>query len=370
MRWSLAMVAACYSPRITPGSPCDTTHPCPAELTCSPATHTCEHTATGAVDAAPMDGTTCYGSGLVRLCFAQPPGGDIQLTASLGGDTTTSPLCMQMTGACVVAASHVTIDAGVTATVTGANPLVILGAASIDISGTLDVASHRNGSRGPGANPADCPLAPASTNATGGPGGSFGGRGGKGGDALFSTGAASGPAIVPTMLRGGCQGSPGNPGGGEAGAGGGVVYLMSGGQISITGIVDASGAGGGGGGGGTSGRGGGGGGAGGMIGLDAPTVMIGSTAQLFANGGGGGEAGDFINIGNNGADPSAPGTPAAGGAGASVSGGDGGNGAAGATLTGGDGQSENQGGGGGGGAGVILVFPKQMVGGSISPPPS
>ncbi len=363
------MVAACYSPRITPGSPCDATHLCPTELTCSPATHTCEPTATGA-DAAAPDGTTCYGAGLVRLCFAQPPGGNVRLTGNLGGDTSTSPLCMQMAGACVVAASHLTIEAGASVSVTGDRPLVLLGTASIDIAGTLDVASHRGGSRGPGANPTDCPVAPASTAATGGPGGSFGGRGGKGGDSSFLYfGAPSGPTIAPTMLHGGCPGSPGNPGGGEAGAGGGVAYLISAGMISITGTVDASGAGGGG---GVSalGGGGGGGGAGGMIGLDAPLVLVGATAQVFANGGGGGEGGDAASIGNNGADPTAPDSPAAGGAGAATGGGDGGDGAAGTTLTGGDGQGLNEGGGGGGGAGIILVFPQQVLGGSISPPPS
>jgi hypothetical protein len=364
MRWSLAIVAACYSPRITPGSPCDTMHPCPTELTCSPATHTCEQTASNA-DAGTPDGMTCYGSGLVHVCFAQPPSGMVLLPTNETIDTTSSPLCMHVSGACVIAGSRVVLAFGATSVV-GSNPFVLIGAAQIDITGKLDVSSHRGGGTGPGANPADCALAPASTDPTGGPGGSFGGRGGKGGDAnLFSAGAPSGPTIVPTMLRGGCPGSPGNPGGGEAGAGGGAVYLISAGQIAISGTVDASGAGGGGGG---SDLGGGGGGAGGLIGLDAPIVSV--IGQVFANGGGGGEAGDATAIGNNGADPSTPSSPASGGAGAATNGGDGGNGAAGTTLTGVNGQGLNQGGGGGGGAGVILVFPKQMVGGSISPPPS
>jgi len=59
MRWCvLVLLAGCYSPAAPAGSPCGTSDSCPAPLVCSPATHTCEHTAVPADardDDAPAD---------------------------------------------------------------------------------------------------------------------------------------------------------------------------------------------------------------------------------------------------------------------------------------------------------------------------
>src|SRR5579862_8402987 len=115
-RWSLAIAAACYAPSIQPGSPCSATAPCPSELTCSPATHTCESSATN-VDAAPADGTTCYGSGLVHVCFAQAPVGMVVLPTNETIDTTSSAQCMQMNGACVIAGKSIVQAFGATSVV-------------------------------------------------------------------------------------------------------------------------------------------------------------------------------------------------------------------------------------------------------------
>ena len=46
MRWPMLVVcAACYSPSPPSGNPCSDVMPCPHELVCSPATHTCERSA-------------------------------------------------------------------------------------------------------------------------------------------------------------------------------------------------------------------------------------------------------------------------------------------------------------------------------------
>lgn len=79
MRWSLLVgLAACYTPAIHPGSPCDDDHPCPRDLVCSPATLTCERSAAdpelpdAAIDAVRIDGCTpsfdICGDGLDQDC--------------------------------------------------------------------------------------------------------------------------------------------------------------------------------------------------------------------------------------------------------------------------------------------------------------
>ena len=372
--WGVAVLAGCYGPKIAPGSPCDSDHPCPTELTCTAGT--CQGSAALPIDAAidsSGDGAPpCYGAGLVRECFAAPPTGVIKISGTTTIDTATSSMCLLQGGACVVAADRITIDSGAELIATGANPLVLVAASAIDVTGEIDAASHEtNGRDGAGANPSDCVTYTNPNYPTGGPGGSFGGRGGTGGAAsLVGLGHASAPTIAATTLRGGCPGSDGNTGGMNGGSGGGALYLIAAGTITVTGKINASGAGGGGGMTGASATGGGGGGAGGMIGLDAPTILVGGVAQVFANGGGGGEGGDAAATGAAGADPSAAITPAPGGTGSSSNGGAGGAGSSGTTLAGSNGAGLNTGGGGGGGAGVILVFPKQQLGGAVSPPPT
>jgi hypothetical protein len=372
----LAAVAACYAPSAQPGSPCHDT-PCPSDLVCSPVTRRCELPGGGDLpDGGGGDGgggdapaQRCFGTGLLKLCLAEPP----RQPVTLGGgtfNTDTSVACVPYdgTGLCVVAGTDVSI--GGTVRVIGGRPLVLIAAGELAVAGDLDAASRRTGFTGAGAasGPAACGLPGLPTLKGGGPGGSFGGRGGDGG---VGEGGGSAPAVTPsasvTALRGGCPGRAGvgtTPGAG--GAGGGAVYLIAAGQIGITGSINASGAGGGG---AQLEGGGGGGGAGGMIGLDAPSVLV--IGDVFANGGGGGEGGGAA-TGNPGADPAAPKIAAPGGANGAPNGGDGGNGAAGAILTGGRGGDNTNtagGGGGGGGAGVIVVYGGMSVVGDISPPP-
>lgn len=317
-----------------------------------------------------MDGV-CYGTGLVRACFATAPTGNTAISANV--DTDTSTLCdddPRNAAWCVIAGESVAI--ATTIRVTGSRPLVLVATSSIAVQGTLDVASHRSsGQVGPAANPSACDNGTAPGTSGGGAGGSFGGSGGKGGGGQSdaNTGGAAGNATAaPTTLRGGCRGQDGNgTNEGAGGNGGGAVYLIAETSINVTGTLDASGAG------ATSGAlnasGGGGGGSGGFIGLDAPTVL--NAGNIVANGGGGGEGSGTSTAGDPGDDPANPTTPAPGGAGLSTSGGDGGDGAAGTTLTGENGTTGTNGGGGaGGGAGIIRLDRASSIsgGGSISPP--
>jgi hypothetical protein len=319
---------------------------------------------------ATTDTAPCYGSGLVRVCFASAPPGMVEISTSAVFDTDSDPLCQVIDGRCVVSGDQLLLAQGVTVAITGSRPLVAVATSSLTVDGTIDAASHRVGGRsGPGTSVAACPIAPSAAAATGGPGGSFGGRGGRGGDSGANSGTNSSPTTAPTLLHAGCRGSPGGAGGGAGGLGGGVIYLIAGGTITISGIIDASGASGAG---GSPQSGGGGGGSGGMIGIDAPLVTVGGGAQIFANGGGGGEGGDTAS-GAGGGEATSPTVPATGGTGGTQQAGDGGNGSYGITLAGAIGGSSAVGsaggGGGGGGAGYVLVFPRQPLGGSIAPPP-
>lgn len=380
----LVCVAACYAPNPQAGSPCPDGI-CPSGLVCAAATMTCETSDQDAgADAPPPppDGLPagCYGNGLVTVCPVNPITGQQQLTITGAQtiNTDSATVCepyrlpdgTSASDFCLVAAKSITIGTTGRINVTGSKPLVLVGSNTIDVAGTIDVASRRGGQIGAGADPAGCTAAAAPTGSKGGPGGSFGEEGGDGG-----TGAEGGLPVPPgpfplqvTTLRGGCRGLAGaglQPGAG--GRGGGAVYLISTDMITIAGTINASGAGASGA--NASGGGGGGGGAGGMIGLDAPTILVSQTARVFANGGGGGE-GAAGNPGNVGNDPASPTAPGAGGAGGAGGGGDGGNGGTGGTDPGNGGSDTASGGGGGGGVGVIKVFPPRTLTGSISPPPS
>jgi hypothetical protein len=379
--WTLAGLAACYSPSIQTGAPCPN-DVCPRGLVCSPATMTCE---TVAVDAAvavidtPMglpDG--CYGGGMLALCPDDPIQGNTSLVVStpLTLSTTTSSLCEPyhlVNGApdttyCVVASRMIAITSGAKVIVTGTRPLVVIAKDAMTIDGTLDAASHAGATTGPNANASACIAGGAPTLDDGGPGGSFGTAGGAGGG---TDGSAPVPAAAaspkPATLRGGCPGRTGSGvNNGDGGAGGGAIYLIAT-TLTITGTINASGAGGQGAG---LSAGGGGGGSGGMIGLDAATIVAGTNARIFANGGGGGEGGGGSNGGNDGGDPVIPTLAAPGGGGNAGAGGDAGDGSIGAGAGKAGLPDTDSGGGGGGGAGVIRVFPSQPLGGSISPPPS
>lgn len=259
----------------------------------------------------------------------------------------------------------------------GSRPLVVVATETITITGVLDIASHREGTIGPGAPATACEAfkRPATSNTNGGgggAGGSFGTAGGNGGDGDQSRKggeAADADTAAPSTLRAGCAGQRGGESGGTPGQGGGAVYLVAGVAILGPGSINASGAAGTGGG---NHAGGSGGGSGGLVVLSAPSIMLGG---VLANGAGassgssdtaGGASGDEAN-------PLQMTMPALGGigqGGEAGPGGRGGNGAAGTApaMSGASVQSDRGGGGGGGGLGAVranipLAFP-------VSPAPT
>jgi len=282
---------------------------------------------------------------------------------------------------CALAAASITIAKGATLSAHGTKPLALLGH-TIDIQGTIDVASHIKGQRGPGATD-DCnPMAPA-LQGGGGAGGTYvalGGRGGNRGGAP-STGGLAGDTENSAVLRGGCdgrRGGDGSSGGSDAigGPGGGGVWISSDTNMLKLGdraVINASGASGTGGTvDGQGGQGGQGGGSGGTIVLQSITIDRNLGAQIFANGGhgGGGAAGGAH--GDDGTDPTNPGSGGGGGGGPhfAASHGDGGSGYPG-SLDGDDGDAPQQGGGGGGGGdrGAIHIASTTPITGNVSPPP-
>jgi hypothetical protein len=317
---------------------------------------------------APPPGVICYGSGFGKTCFdtANVPTAPATLTAQTI-DTDTSALCSNLvqnnSGWCVIAATDLTITGAVNAV--GTKPLVLVATGTLQVDGTLDVASHRGGQTGAGAVDANAALCDPGTppgNNGGGAGGSFGAVGGNGGN-----GGGTAGAVKPTnTMRGGCTGQDGKTGTfGTKGAGGGAAYLIAGTKIAVGGAINASGAGATGGATGNAGAGGG--GSGGLIGLDAPMVTNGGA--IFANGGGGAEGSGNTTAGNNG-NESNLGVAAAATASAS-NGGDGGAGGASTAAGAGGNAATFGGGGGGGGAGAIKLFQAaSIVGGVVSPPPS
>ena len=303
--------------------------------------------------------------------------------------------------ALLLSADEVTSESGVVVNIVGNKPLIIASWDTISLSGTFDAGSHTALNRiGAGANPSGCDSNPPTSGmgvagaddtggggSGGGGGGAFRGAGGAGGpgDTVASgqnAGGAGGQArAVPSDVRGGCSGaSSGKAGPGATngdpmrrapgGAGGGALQLTA--RVSIT-TTSAQLLAGGGGGAGTllgDANGGGGGGAGGYIGLEAPTVTLGSTT-VAANGGGGGGSALFAGTGSAGQDGQASATAAMGGAASSCSNA-GGVGAAGAML-GGTSAANTEvscgGGGGGGGAGFyIVVSPGFTATGGVASP--
>jgi hypothetical protein len=322
--------------------------------------------------AASADASLCF-DGFTRVCLQALPTMPLVVGSTMTIDTTTD--CAETTmgtanGVCVVAATVIEVSAGATLRATGSRPLVLLATTSIVVTGTLDAASHRGGTAGPGANPAACPTGTAPT-AAGGGGGGYGGTfvtlGGDGGECLTrgAKGIAPTTAEVPVSLRGGCPGIAGastNPGAG--GAGGGAVELNAA-SIMVSGSVNASGAGGQG---GTSNdSGGGGGGSGGMIVFDTATLAV--TGMVMVQGGGGGGGSGNSGSGTPGADPTVAGVGAAPGDGYHAVGGVGGAGGTGAIATdAGDAEAGNLIGGGGGGGGAGVTKGPNATTEMISPP--
>jgi hypothetical protein len=324
-------------------------------------------------DAYVHDARECFGgSGAYQLCFAMmPPMGTVMLAGTLNTDNDarcmTPPaswITANQPDACMIVGKTITIAA---IAVTGTKPLIVLGD-TVAINGTLDVASHRGGTLGPGSPFGTCPAYPAAPannagGAGGGAGASFmriGGGGGLGnGNSTAGTPFAA-LGANPTVLRAGCDGQVGGAAGanlaGAPGRGGGAVYVTASRiTFSTTGAINASGSGAVGAGNLTGGSGGG---SGGMIVLHATeTITAMAGAKLMANGGGAASGANNNAVGDFGDDPSVgtPTTPAAGGD-AGNNAGTGGAGFAGSTNAG-TGQSaggaRDTGGGGGGGGGFI-----------------
>jgi hypothetical protein len=340
-----------------------------------------------APDAPVGDPKLCWGTE-DRICLLSAPAQAGPKT--LGGtlDTSTSSMCdPSSTTYCVIAANVLTVGS---TNVTGARPLVLIGADSIVVEGALDAASHA-GKPGPGAAGASCPTFASNptSNRGGGAGGSLAGQGGLGGDADNAVGGMPAAIVMPIGLRAGCRGQDGGGAathGGTGGLGGGVAYLIAGRLIEVkaTAKVNASGAAGNGAtctgsacsanpGTGETG-GGGGGGAGGVLIFEAPSIT--SNGLIFADGGGGGEGSSGSNNGRAGTDPDGT-KRAPGGAGGANNGGDGGLGSYAAVPNGSKSPddatsslSDPGGGGGGGGAGLIRIYgARSITGGVVSPAP-
>lgn len=209
----------------------------------------------------------------LTLCPATMPAGTLRPTSSVQIDTasdTCAVLKPPSSDVCVVAANAIIVDAGIVVSATGARPLVLLAVASIEIRGSIDVASHFGGQSGPASDLPGCDAGTAPTNSGGGQGGSFGGMGGNGGNA---SGGIAGAVVVIDNLRGGCPGAIGDGSNRPDGRrGGGAVALVA---ETITlgpsSTIDASGAAGDGA--DTSANGGSGGGSGGMIVFQGTTIV-------------------------------------------------------------------------------------------------
>ncbi|MBL0213990.1 MAG: hypothetical protein IPQ07_08905 [Myxococcales bacterium] len=344
-------------------------------------------------DTPPMIDCTTFPSRHFDACMIPAPTGALELTTAgtYTFDTTAGSLLAPGGGASlppsgviangrVVSVSSLTIGAGVTLRVIGANPLIIASWGTVDVAGTIDASSLGTaGSVGAGANPTGCATHVASVGqngagAGGGGGGgatSVGGRGG-GGNNGANNGGNGGALIAAPLLLGGCPGARGGLGNstpGDGGDGGGAVQLTA--RLSVTvaatGSVLAGGAGGKPGAASGSGGGGGGGGAGGMVGIEAPMLTLAAGAVIAANGGGGGQ-GAGNNVGNAGQNGQPSAARATGGN--TGSGGVGGLGGGGLITAGGNGATDGSGGGGAGGASGFISFKAAMrsVAGAIVSP--
>ena len=326
----------------------------------------------GGVDA-PPNADVCYGSGIVKPCFAAAPTGTRTLTNPIDTDgaTTCTAVTSGANGLCVIAAGSISVEELVH--VIGAKPLVLVATGSITISGTLDAASHRGLATpyttifvGAGANPGggacNAGTAPTVSSAAGGggAGGTLTALGGNGGDSR-NGGASEGGVrgVAPTIagLRGGCPGQNGINGlPGQGGSGGGAVYLIAETMIAISGQINASGEGGHPG--VTNAAGGGGGGSGGMLGLDSPMIM--NNGAVYANGGGGAEGSGTTTPGAPGQEAinenQAPASQPTSNGGNGGAGGAGGSGIGAAAGSAGETVDGFGGGGAGGGTGLIKVY--------------
>jgi hypothetical protein len=123
----------------------------------------------------PVDGQTCFGRGLVEVCFTTLPAGLATLTATMFDTGIDSNCTLRVTQGgvelCVVAGRTVTVPGAFIAV--GPRPLVVVGVEDVTIesAGTIDVSS-RIGRKGAGANTGICTIGmPGEDDAGGGGGG-------------------------------------------------------------------------------------------------------------------------------------------------------------------------------------------------------
>jgi hypothetical protein len=330
---------------------------------------------------APIDASKlCFSRPALNLgaCLATPPMTDLMAQVSTSIDTDDSTACAVLTSStedmCVVAATSISVSSGAVIRITGARPLVLFSTSLIELGGTLDVASHGGTltpSAGAGADPTICGAATPPATEGGGAGGSFGTAGGDGGRgvSVLSEPGQSAPALTPDSFHGGCRGGAGADGAVAAAFGGGAIALFAE-AVALDGSINASGMGGPGA--AISSKGGYGGGSGGMIVISAPSVMLASQGQVFANGGAGGGGATNTGNGASGGEAITFNGAIVGGMGGNNNGGFGGNAFPPAAVAGQNGGgSAGAGGGGGGGAGVIVIFTDSTFSGSvrISPTP-
>lgn len=162
--------------------------------------------------------------------------------------------------------------------VTGKNALAVVSSGDIEIDGTFSVSATELIPGPGGFNEDACKGMAREGDAAGDGGGGFGSAGGKGGDGPMNHVGGGGGAQTGNLLliplRGGCDGGGVAPDR-AAGAGGGALQLVSGTDITVSGVIAANGSGG-----------KGGGGSGGGILLEAPSIEV--SGSVVANGGGGG----------------------------------------------------------------------------------
>ena len=332
---------------------------------------------------------------------------DLSTSVSVDTDSGTSTLaglsCAKVSNGnskvCALVALTIIIEPAVVLSAHGSYSLALL-AHSINIHGTIDVASHINGAVGASALLGGCIVGTLPRGAGGGRGGNFvdlGGQGGDDGTTVASGGRGGGSFVIDTLTGscGGTRGGDGSAGGGAdggtttGGAGGGAVWIVSDtGQLDIENgaVINASGASGVG---GAAGHGGSGGGAGGLIVLQAPSIRLQPNAMIFANGGHGGggsganPTGTGFTVGAPGTDPTDPSSGGGGGTGGTdgtsllvapaLGPGDGGPGYPASPMmrNGQAGGATGRGGGGGGGSpgAIFVVSSSDITGTNVSPLP-
>jgi hypothetical protein len=315
---------------------------------------------------APLDtpllmGSSCFGDPSLFTTCANVTPGVLEIAGTLDTTNCKTPEVageiLHNTGsntaaACVFAADSLTLT-GVVAT--GSLPLVLYGTSRLEISGLS--ASSGSNRVGPGADTDQVACLDSTIAGNGGgAGGSHATLGGPGGQGAGKGGSAQ--TVTGSGLVTGCNGQPPGVELTQGVLPGGIVYAVSGGMLTGTGVIDANGQGGRG---GATSAGAFGGGAGGLVALSAMDYQLGSM-EICAIGGGGGGGGTASGPGSAAIDPPNMSVPTAAPGGNGGPGGGGASGGPGASSDnaagggGGPGSGTNGGGGGGGGLGHILVL--------------